>query len=161
NASDAAMNPTIVIDNNPASFTDPVTNITQVDPFSGAIYVAWTTRLAPPNGGNPPPPPTFNPNTIQVVGSFDGGTTFSTTVPLAGNHFLLSRLNAGQLTGVWDDFGSGSTANPKFDNVVSNSLSGGGGIIVDGTNGPPGDALTGTPNIPVTTPFNAFVNIND
>ena len=56
---------------------------------------------------------------------------------------------------------SGASASPKFDNIVSNSLSGGGGVVVHGANGSPGDAFMGTPNIPVTTPFNAYVNIND
>src|SRR5439155_7911291 len=75
NNSDAAMNPVVKVDNSPASFTDPVSNVTQIDPTSGNVYVAWSTRTAPPNAGNPPPPPTFNPNKILVVGSLDGGQT--------------------------------------------------------------------------------------
>jgi subtilisin-like proprotein convertase family protein len=264
-ASDAAMNPTIVVDNNPQSFTDPVTNLTQVDPFSGNIYVSWSTRLAPPNGGNPPPPPTFNPNTIQVIGSFDGGATFSTQIPLDGNgfapqdglrrdttpqlvvgqssaasassavsaspapttvsfaggaglsstdnfyagftvnfisgadqtsppitrtvvsyvgsthvftfsapwpvapasgdRFVVSRLAGGQLTGIWDDFGTSDLNNPgtpKSDNIVSNSLLGGGGVIVHGTTTPPvADAGPGTPNVAATSLYTATVAIND
>src|SRR5205814_9439553 len=87
NNSDAAMNPAVFVDNNPKSFIDPVSSITQVDPTSGNVYVGWSTRTAPPNGGNPPPPPSFNPNKILVVGSLDGGLTFSSQVPLDGNSF--------------------------------------------------------------------------
>jgi hypothetical protein len=86
------------------------------------------------------------------------------SAPVAGNHFNLSRLGAGQVTGVWNDFGTNdlvNPANPPFDSIVSNSLSGGGGIQVQGATGAPGDALAGTPNIAVTTPFTATVNTND
>src|SRR5207244_1408795 len=131
NSSDAALNPNIVIDNNPISFTDPVTNATQVDPFGGAIYVSWTTRLAPPNGGNPPPPPTFNPNTIQVLGSFDHGATFSTQVPLDGNGFAanfgLNRDTAEQLVVGQASIGAASTvvASPA---PTTTSFAGGSGL---------------------------------
>src|SRR5260370_40640429 len=54
NLVDSAYNPSVTVDNNPQSFTDPVTNLPQIDNLSGAVYLSWSTRLAPPNGGNPP-----------------------------------------------------------------------------------------------------------
>src|SRR5262249_44980006 len=60
---DAALNPTLAVDTNLASFTDPVTGATQTDPFAGNIYVAWNTENNAPNN----PPNSFNPNTIKLI----------------------------------------------------------------------------------------------
>jgi subtilisin-like proprotein convertase family protein len=98
NDSDAALNPTIVVDtglpatltdpnnaSNPkVSFIDPIPNPdgsfnTQTDPFSGNVYIAWETNNAHP-GGPPTSQTNFNPNTIKVVGSSDGGTSWTTAV---------------------------------------------------------------------------------
>jgi subtilisin-like proprotein convertase family protein len=95
NDSDAALNPTIVVDqglpavltdpNNAAnpkvSFIDPIANPdgsfnTQTDPFAGNVYVAWETNNAHP-GGPPTTQTNFNPNTIKVVASSDGGMNWT------------------------------------------------------------------------------------
>jgi subtilisin-like proprotein convertase family protein len=76
---DVAMNPTIAIDTNVPFFTDPTTGQTQTDPFSGNVYIGWDT-----NNIQPGPPPTspiaFNPNTVKVIASSDGGQSFSTQI---------------------------------------------------------------------------------
>jgi subtilisin-like proprotein convertase family protein len=94
---DVALNPTIAVDTGlPAnvpdpdhpgqfvSFVDPIANPdgshnTQTDPFSGNVYVAWETNNAHP-GGAPTVQTNFNPNTIKVVTSSDGGQDWSTQV---------------------------------------------------------------------------------
>src|SRR5262249_38554914 len=50
---DPAVNPTIVVDTNLPSFTDPITGATQNDPLSGEIYVAWNTNNALPTPNGP------------------------------------------------------------------------------------------------------------
>jgi hypothetical protein len=86
NSVDRIINPTVTVDPNPVSFTDPETGQIQLDPFTGSpVYVAWNTITNTPapiggadiNGvglGNYP----FNPNSIKIVGSHDGGRMFTT-----------------------------------------------------------------------------------
>jgi subtilisin-like proprotein convertase family protein len=89
-AQDPVYNPIIAIDNNVATFTDPQSGLTNADSLANlvtlpdgslapkAIYIAWNTdntAPTPPQGS--PPDPFFNPNTIKVMASSDGGRSFS------------------------------------------------------------------------------------
>src|SRR5262249_9633007 len=71
---DQAVNPTLVIDTTLPNFTDPDTNAVQVNQFSGTMYVAWNSNYE--NTTNPAIA-SFNPNTIKIIASSDGGVTFS------------------------------------------------------------------------------------
>jgi hypothetical protein len=51
-SSDFAINPTMSIDDNVPSFTDPTTGEVQTDLSSGNIYIAWSGTIVPP-AGNP------------------------------------------------------------------------------------------------------------
>ena len=134
---DPILNPTVAIDNNVASFDDPVAGVQQqTDNMSGkAVYVAWNTNHATPQGSDFPPQSSFNPNVIKVAASGDGGDNFTTAQlvsdPLTQNYFWDStdpysqhnhaaprivftqgsadngvRVPGGQLVFVWDDFGA-------------------------------------------------------
>jgi hypothetical protein len=87
---DAVYNPAIAVDNNVPVYADPSTGTIQTDTMVGkGIYVAWNTVNQSPaidtripgnntldmNGINTA---AFNPNTIKVLASADGGVTFST-----------------------------------------------------------------------------------
>ncbi|MFO0847757.1 MAG: proprotein convertase P-domain-containing protein [Gemmataceae bacterium] len=67
-----AFNPTIIVNNNPATYTDPDSNKTNTDPSTGAIYIAYNTVNPAPN----PAPNPYNPNRIEVVSSTDRGQSF-------------------------------------------------------------------------------------
>src|SRR5438132_10362485 len=72
---DPALNPVLAIDTNPATFTDPTTGITKTDPYSGTLYVTYSTNFVPiPNVNNQ------NSNSIMVVASSDGGQSFGAPV---------------------------------------------------------------------------------
>ncbi|MFO0951501.1 MAG: sialidase family protein [Isosphaeraceae bacterium] len=126
-----AVKPTLAVNSNLATFSDVNSNgqtVTQTDPSAGAVYVAYATIDDAPSGVSP-----WNPNTIRMTASFDGGANFITpvTVGIGGNSDLGQRLTAprmtisqgnasgtvtgGQVTLVYDDFGSGSTASPPVD----------------------------------------------
>src|SRR5262249_23483601 len=91
---DGAYNPVVAVDdslpatvddpNHPGekvSFVDPETKGTQADLLATTadrLYLAWNSNnTAPASGANG-----FNPNVIKMVGSGDGGTTFSTQMTL-------------------------------------------------------------------------------
>ena len=74
-AGDLAFDPTMAVDNNIASFTDPTTGQVQTDISSGNVYVAWATGTVIP--ATHPFGPFFNQNTIAMVTSTDGGQDFS------------------------------------------------------------------------------------
>src|SRR5262249_44944270 len=100
-----ALNPTVVVDtgvscvdpiNNPAGcFQDPRTGEPQGSPFVdpvkgiGVVYVAWNSNYAPPT----PPPSGFNPNSIKLIASADGGANFST------EKYLNTNTNSGAKMG--------------------------------------------------------------
>jgi subtilisin-like proprotein convertase family protein len=194
---DAAVNPTMAVDTNLASFTDPDTGAVQTDTSAGNIYVAFSTINTPP-GGNAAQG--FNPNSIKLLASSDGGQTFgsqtyindgfsggdSTTssvnfgperntqpriaisqgTPVLPGSNLPPRVPGGQVTIVWDDFGTGATANPPFDEIKVDHMSGVSGRSFGQTLGPLtggiADALSGGnngPSIPVTTSFSVAVNL--
>ena len=75
-AGDIAFQPTMAVDSNIASFTDPTTGAVQTDISSGNVYVAWATQTVAP-ASPAPPSPFFNPNTIVMATSTNGGQDFS------------------------------------------------------------------------------------
>src|SRR5262249_6764343 len=98
---------------------DPTTNATQTDTVAGrALYVAWNSNHTAPTAA----PANFNPNIIMVIGSGDGGTTFTAPqiVSDGGNNsgndryadpqmFFTQgtadgRVTGGQLGFTWNDF---------------------------------------------------------
>jgi subtilisin-like proprotein convertase family protein len=179
NTQDPALAPTMAVDNNVPTSTDPDTGAILTDPFVGNVYVAWSTNSAPPTNA----PANFNPNTIQMVVSSDGGQNFSTpsqiddglnsgadrnayprlvisqgTLP-AGGTGSQRPTTPGQVTVVWDDFGSGAPSN--VDLIKSDHITdGGGGFVFSGTGGAVRDAVdpgNGNPHIPQTTVFQISV----
>ena len=134
----AIMNFSLAVDSNLPTFTDPSTGAVQTDPTSGSVYIAWTANTPAP--ANPPNP--YNPYTIQMVASRDG-STFPASGPLgpgttlsagnAGNQrFTAPQLavsqgragsTGGQVTVIWDDFGSFATASPNpLDEILSRTV---------------------------------------
>jgi subtilisin-like proprotein convertase family protein len=73
---DLAFDPTMAVDDNIPTFTDPTTGQVQTDISSGDIYIAWATGTVAPASPSPVSP-FFNPNTIVMVTSTDGGQDFS------------------------------------------------------------------------------------
>ena len=143
-ASDAANSPTLAVDSNLASFTDPVTNNVQSDPYAAGapnhpdanVYVAWASTDISPNQPNFYGYSPFNPNRIQLAVSSDGGNTFGGPVPqdkaLGGNsgnqrdsHPQMVISGTGQLTVGWSDFGTNSTAPIPFSSLWSSSTNAG------------------------------------
>jgi subtilisin-like proprotein convertase family protein len=188
---DQAINPTLAIDNNLASFSDTDAKgqtRTQTDPFAGDVYVAWETVLVNPAGFTTG----FNPNEIKIIGSSDGGQSFSGQSVVNDNTFFGNKHNGaphltvsqgraprpagtngpsdpgdpglpgGQVSVVWDDFGTGAApANPQFDVLWANSVQGGIAQVFSSPGGPINDALAGTPNTQVATDFPINVNITN
>jgi subtilisin-like proprotein convertase family protein len=131
---DGAATSTMVVDTNPATFMDPVSHVVQNDPFSGDIYVAWSNNITPPP---PPVSPSFNPNPIFIASSSDGALTFSSPQILNSGHYSGADRNGspqlvvgkgGQVTAVWDDFGTDATV--PNDRVTSNRIVDGGAAAV-------------------------------
>lgn len=83
-ADDLAFNPTMAVDDNIASFTDPTTGEVQTDTGAGNIYIAWTTQAVAPvlvsANGIPFADALFNPNVINMITSTDGGQNFNAPV---------------------------------------------------------------------------------
>src|SRR5439155_1544100 len=128
------------VNNNPMRiFTDPDTRAPLNDPFAGNVYVAWGTNNQPFTNA----PGNFKPTTIQMVVSSDGGQSFSTPIQVDNPGHVGSDRNAfprltvsqgtlpaggaggtqrptapGQVSLVWDDFGSGN----NVDRIVSNHV---------------------------------------
>ena len=135
---DPALNPALAIDTNPATFTDPTTGITKTDPYSGTIYVSYSTNFVPiPNVNNQ------NPNSIMVVSSSNGGVSFSPPVNANGNFNFGSqhdaspqitvsggttdgRVSPGQVSVIYDDWNSGAGASPPVDFIRYNTFRNGG-----------------------------------
>lgn len=177
NSVDRVFNPTMAVDSNLGVFTDPDTGATQNDANAGNVYVAWSTALTPFTNA----PTSFNPNRIQLLASSDGGFSFSAPIQVSGTDFGSAReayprlaisqgsanVPAGQVTVVWDDFGTGATATPiPFDLIRSNTVSADGptsSAQYTGTGGGVADAINpgSGSHIPQTTSFPIFVNITD
>ena len=75
---DAAVAPTMAVDDNVPSFTDPVTGEVQSDPSSGNVYVAWASTIIQPQATLPfIPTALYNTSPIFLSVSSNGGQTFS------------------------------------------------------------------------------------
>ena len=117
-------------------FTDPTTGAVQNDPSSGNVYVAWVSNDANmPNVGD-----TWNPNAIRMIASSNGGQSFSgiRTVNDGGNfgdqrntrpRLAISQgragsgtITPGQVTVVWDDFGTGAGFDTPIDFIRSDRV---------------------------------------
>jgi subtilisin-like proprotein convertase family protein len=130
---DPAVTPMLTLDNNLQFNPDNGLR----DPFAGTVYVAWSTNYTPPTGATG-----FNANSIKVLASLDGGLSFTSQVYVNNNlnagsqHDTSPRLvvsggstagaTPGQLSIVYDDFGTGATANPPFDMPRLNRVVNGG-----------------------------------
>ncbi len=109
---DPILNPVVAIDANTPTFTDTApdgTTRTQTDTMVGkAVYVAFNTNNSAPTIGRTV---NFNPNTIKVLASADGGLTFTTQVYVndgAGDPNFYSAPPPGQTVGTQFD------ASPKI-----------------------------------------------
>ncbi len=182
---DAAIDPIVAVDDTLSTYVDPRTGATVTNPFSGNVYVAWGTddSLGSPNtikivassdGGQ-----SFTPRRT-VNDEQDGlGVFFQPTAPgvfpanVSGNtgiqlntqpRLVVSqgtadgRVAPGQVTVVWDDFGSGTAQNPPVDLIRSDRL--GGGIGQTFTASGVIRQATATAN-PRVTDFPITVNISD
>jgi subtilisin-like proprotein convertase family protein len=77
------LNPVVAVDNNVPTFSDTTpggSTVTQTDTMVGkAVYVAFThVDVAPVSPGEASSGATFNPDTVKVIASADGGLTFTT-----------------------------------------------------------------------------------
>jgi subtilisin-like proprotein convertase family protein len=121
---DRVVTPTLAVDTNIGSFTDPTSGKTQTDAFSGNIYAVWAEVDSNTFGGIG----NFNPNTVRMAASSDQGMHFthaayvdnSSNAQNGGGHSSSARyaapqvtisegtstVSGGQVTIVYDDFGS-------------------------------------------------------
>src|SRR5262249_43920087 len=75
-ALDPAYNPTLAVDGNAPSFTDPQNGATQTDVASGNVYVAFNINYTPPSGSG-----FVYSDTVMRV-STDGGAEFGSFVSI-------------------------------------------------------------------------------
>ncbi|OJW21002.1 MAG: hypothetical protein BGO49_30085 [Planctomycetales bacterium 71-10] len=171
---DAVFNPTLTIDDNLPTFTDPDTGYVQTDPYAGNIWIGWSTNENTPTGDAfVPNGQVWNPNSIQVITSSDGGRTFSGSTQVnnqsrwtgATGVFAMATpkivvgqgksVPAGQAaanagggaTVVWDNFGrynaTASNTDVVPDLIQSNAVSASYAYTIAGGTGPIANA-TGT-----------------
>jgi hypothetical protein len=145
-SADEAVTPVLAVDSNVASFTDPTTGAVQTDPFSGNVYVVWASvdsNIADGAISN------FNPNTIRMAASSNLGVSFtapayvdnSSNANQNSGHASTARYVApqltisqgtpsqgttagtggGQVTIVYDDYGTLSTLSPPLDRILDQS----------------------------------------
>jgi subtilisin-like proprotein convertase family protein len=179
-ASDQAVNPMLAVDDSPAVFTDPDTGATQNNPHSGNVYIAFATVDVAPAGN--PLGNNFNPNRIRLIASSDGGATFSGQAVINDSSNFGTQRNArprlaisggtidgriapGQVTVVWDDFGTGATAPTPFDILWSDRLTPATSATVNAavpvTINDAADPGNSQPHIPAVTNISVPVNITD
>ena len=197
---DSAASPTIAVDTNVPSFTDINASgqtVTQRDPFAGNVYIAWSQTDTPFTN----PPGTFQPNTIKMTASSDDGTTFTheayvdntSNANFGGSHnsgvgaryaqprIAISQggttsagvdVSGGQVSIIYDDYGTGSTGNGNavvaaqpYDIIDGQTnFEGGTASVWNGQSNTPitlaikGSASTDTPQ---TTVLPVNVNITD
>jgi subtilisin-like proprotein convertase family protein len=160
------LDPTMAIDTNLRSFSDPITHATITDPFvdpvtgEGPLYIAWGQA---------------GTNQIQLIGSIDGGVTFSGQItvndPIHTTNAMPKLVVAqgvssdhpgggvqgGELSIVWNDFSNNTLLTDRITTGV-------GWQVFDGTVGNIQDATSGgagNPDMPVETDFTNDVNITD
>ncbi len=133
----AVLHPDLAIDDTAATFTDVDTGDSINNPHAGNIYITWIGDTPDPGVDN------WNPLTVELVSSTDGGFTF--TAPLtvnAGGNFGDQRnttprlaisqgtfdglVPAGLVTVVWDDFGTGAGGSPPVSIINSRGITDGG-----------------------------------
>ena len=138
-----AETPSLAVDSNVASFTDPYTGAVLTDPNAGNVYVAWaaTTNVTFPG------PVLRTRSDIRIVGSSDGATSFTGMVDVNddANQFVnpapnntedyvpqlavsqgraansdagLAAVQPGQVTIVWDKNTTRPTTAPLPEDVV-------------------------------------------
>ncbi|HZZ41441.1 MAG TPA: proprotein convertase P-domain-containing protein [Tepidisphaeraceae bacterium] len=161
-SADSAWSPTLAVDNNVASFTDPDTGDTQTDNFTGTIYIAWASQDVN-SVSSPSPIDTFNPNTIRLVSAQwddqvarnvlytsspqiwnangNTGTVHGATPKIVVSQGdVVGNVPGGQVSIVWDDINSGRNAAPPVDFInVTTGTSGGGAYV----------ASDDTPSLPI------------
>ena len=180
-AGDAVVTPTLAVDTNVPSFTDPTSGVTQVDPFSGNLYAVWGTVDSNTFGGIP----NFNPNAIRMAASSNQGASFthaayvdnSSNANLGGSHSSTARysapqvsisqgnaaVSAGQVTIVYDD----STTEAPLDRILVQSDQVGGaaqvfsGPVFTPINIATVNSVSGQPDVPATTNIPINVSITD
>ena len=127
---DPVFNPTLAVDDNQASFTDPTTHAVQQGLLDAtAILMRATCGSAGARARRSPrdsaPTDQWNPNSIQVISSSNGGQSFTSPLVVNNNgrfghqrdatpRIVVSQggggATGGQATIIWDDNGSGATA---------------------------------------------------
>ena len=148
---DPVFNVTMTVDDSVPSFTDPTTGNVQNglldrngNPYAGNIWIGWSTSETGPNGFQPINQ--WNPNSIQVISSSDGGNSFTSpllvnnsgrfgTQRLATPRIAVSQGGGSGVSGglasiIWDDFGTFATASPAFDLIQSSRITNGGTAYV-------------------------------
>ena len=94
NAQSQAQNVTLAVDSSVQNFVDPDTGQRQYNPYSGNVYVAWNTiDQDGANGGD-----WLSPQAIYVIGSSDGGTTFTSPQRISTSGF--TRDSGGAVNGL-------------------------------------------------------------
>lgn len=169
-ATEAATWPTLAVDSNLATFSDVNANgvtQTQNDPNAGNVYVAMVkSDTAPANFTG-----TWTTSRLEVLGSSDGGNTFSAWQPLTSNYaapqasapqLVISQGSAPRAAGtngptdpgspgvapgsvgvVWDDYGTLAKASPPGDLIQFTQVATGKveTITTTSSGGPIADAL--------------------
>ena len=183
---DPVFNPTLTVDDNLETFTDPLTGDVQTDPHAGNVWISWSTREAAPTGAFVRDGLVWNPNSIQVIGSSDGGNTFTgamlvgtggsansargrytgpngtfahATPKIAVSQGRAGGPDGGEATVIWDNFG---IANATFDRIQAATISGGATAVqVNGMGGPIAQNPGGANPNGVATDFSINVSITD
>jgi len=183
---DPIFNPTLTVDDNQATFVDPLTGAVQNDPSAGTVWIGWSTNEAAPTGIFARTGQTWNPNSIQVIGSADGGDTFTApalvgtggsvnsargrytgptgtfgnvTPKIAVSQGVAGGPNGGQATVIWDNT---RIYNATFDRIQSAAITGGATAVR--ANGAGGTIAQNTGNTDpngVATNFQIPVTITD
>jgi subtilisin-like proprotein convertase family protein len=140
--SKAVLKPVLAVDATTA-YTDPTTGQQQTSPFQNRIYVAWAADTPTPS----PDPGNWNPATVELLTSTDGGLTFGAPIVVNAGGNSGSQRNgspaiavsqgragfggpaAGQVTIVWDDYGTDAGQTPARSIVrIARSTDGGASI---------------------------------
>ena len=161
---DSAWTPTMAVDDNPATFTDPNTAITLTDPNSGNIYVAWASQdiaftgavnfnpdrammvVANDNAADTTQQLAFSAPMEQSVYNNGGNEVNSNTggevatpriVVSAGSQSDPGDVAPGQVSIIWDNISTGRNASPKYDPIEDTSTDSGSTYPVNPTTNVP------------------------